>query len=115
MAPFLALVGPTASGKTEVSIRMAEAVGAEILSVDSMLVYRGMDVGTAKQTAEQRERVPHHLLDLVDPSESFNVAEFQSAAHGRVLHVGCSSLKSVGGGDALCLNTHDRPERDGAD
>ena len=81
MAPFLALVGPTASGKTEVSLRMAEAVGAEIVSVDSMLVYRGMDVGTAKPTAEQRRRVPHHLLDLVDPSESFNVAAFQSAAH----------------------------------
>jgi tRNA dimethylallyltransferase len=81
VAPFLALVGPTASGKTEVSLQVAEAVGAEILSVDSMLVYRGMDVGTAKPTAEQRRRVRHHLLDLVDPSESFSVAAFQSAAH----------------------------------
>jgi tRNA dimethylallyltransferase len=78
--PFLALVGPTASGKTEAGIQVAEALGAEILSVDSMLVYRGMDVGTAKPTAEQRARVPHHLLDLVEPSEPFSVAAFQAAA-----------------------------------
>ena len=80
MAPFLALLGPTASGKTEAAILVAEALGAEILSIDSMLVYRGMDVGTAKPTAEQRARVPHHLLDLVDPSEPFSVAAFQAAA-----------------------------------
>ena len=78
--PFLALVGPTASGKTEAGIQVAEALGAEILSVDSMLVYSGMDVGTAKPTAEQRARVPHHLLDLVEPSEPFSVAAFQAAA-----------------------------------
>ena len=78
--PFLALVGPTASGKTEAGLQVAEALGAEILSVDSMLVYRGMDVGTAKPTAEQRARVPHHLLDVVEPSEPFSVAAFQAAA-----------------------------------
>ena len=80
MALFLALVGPTASGKTDAAIRVAESIGAEILSVDSMLVYRGMDVGTAKPTAAQRARVPHHLLDLVEPSEAFSVAAFQAAA-----------------------------------
>jgi tRNA dimethylallyltransferase len=78
--PFLALVGPTASGKTEAGLAIAEAIGAEILSVDSMLVYRGMDIGTAKPTAAQQARVPHHLLDLVDPSEPFSVAAFQAAA-----------------------------------
>jgi len=78
--PFLALVGPTASGKTESALQVAEALGAEILSIDSMQVYRGMDVGTAKPTAEQRARVPHHLLDLVEPSEAFSVAAFQAAA-----------------------------------
>jgi tRNA dimethylallyltransferase len=78
--PFLALVGPTASGKTEAALQVAEAIGSEILSIDSMLVYRGMDVGTAKPTAEQRARVPHHLVDLVEPSEAFSVAEFQAAA-----------------------------------
>ena len=80
MAPFLALVGPTASGKTEAALQVAEALDAEILSIDSMLVYRGMDVGTAKPTAEQRARIPHHLLDLVEPSEPFSVAAFQAAA-----------------------------------
>jgi tRNA dimethylallyltransferase len=78
--PFLALVGPTASGKTEASLQVAEALDAEILSIDSMLVYRGMDVGTAKPTAEQRARIPHHLVDLVEPSEPFSVAAFQAAA-----------------------------------
>lgn len=78
--PFLALVGPTASGKTEVALEVADALGAEILSTDSMLVYRGMDIGTAKPTVEQRARVPHHLIDLVAPSEAFSVAAFQAAA-----------------------------------
>jgi tRNA dimethylallyltransferase len=81
VAPFLALVGPTASGKTEAGLAIAEAIGAEILSIDSMLVYRGMDIGTAKPTAAQQARVRHHLLDLVDPSEPFGVAAFQAAAH----------------------------------
>jgi len=80
LEPLLALVGPTASGKTEAGIGLAEALGAEILSVDSMLVYRGMDIGTAKPTQEQRARVPHHLLDLVEPSEPFSVAAFQAVA-----------------------------------
>jgi tRNA dimethylallyltransferase len=78
--PFLALVGPTASGKTGAALRIAEALGAEILSVDSMLVYRGMDVGTAKPTASERGRVLHHLVDLVEPSQPFSVAAFQAAA-----------------------------------
>ena len=79
-APLLALVGPTASGKTEVGLTIAETLGAEIVSIDSMLVYRGMDVGTAKPTAAERARVPHHLIDIVEPSEPFSVAAFQHAA-----------------------------------
>ncbi|MEX0651536.1 MAG: tRNA (adenosine(37)-N6)-dimethylallyltransferase MiaA [Actinomycetota bacterium] len=79
-APLLALVGPTACGKTEAGIDLAGRLGAEICSVDSMLVYRGMDIGTAKPTAEQRALVPHHLLDLADPSERFSVARFQQLA-----------------------------------
>jgi tRNA dimethylallyltransferase len=76
----LAIVGPTASGKTEAAIAVAERLGAEICSVDSMLVYRGMDVGTAKPTPSERSRVPHHLLDLAEPSERFTVARFQQLA-----------------------------------
>jgi tRNA dimethylallyltransferase len=77
---LLALVGPTASGKTEAGIVLAEALGAEIVSADSMLVYRGMDVGTAKPTPAERARVPHHLIDVVDPAERFTVSRFQSLA-----------------------------------
>ena len=76
----LALVGPTASGKTEAGIDVAERLEAEIVCVDSMLVYRGMDVGTAKPTAAQRARVAHHLLDVVEPSERFTVARYQELA-----------------------------------
>jgi len=79
---LLALVGPTASGKTEAALAIAPHLGAEIVSVDSMLVYRGMDVGTGKPTAEQRAAVPHHLLDLAEPSERFTVARFQELARG---------------------------------
>jgi len=74
------LTGPTASGKTAVGLALAERLGAEIISMDSMAIYRGMDVGTAKPTAEQRRRVPHHLIDLVDPHESFSLARYLQAA-----------------------------------
>ncbi len=76
-----ALVGPTASGKTEAGIALASRWGVHIASVDSMLVYRGMDVGTAKPAPAQRRAVPHHLLDLAEPSERFTVARFQREAH----------------------------------
>lgn len=75
---MLALVGPTASGKTEAAIVVAEALGAEIVSVDSMVVYRGMDIGTAKPTPVQRNRVPHHLIDVAEPSQPFSVARHQA-------------------------------------
>lgn len=76
----LALVGPTASGKSEAGVELARRLGAEILVVDSMTVYRGMDVGTAKPTAGQRAAVPHHLVDVADPAEPFSVARFQQLA-----------------------------------
>jgi tRNA dimethylallyltransferase len=74
------MVGPTASGKTEASLPVARALGAEILSVDSMVVYRGMDVGTAKPGPADRAAVPHHLIDLTDPAEAFSVAQYQELA-----------------------------------
>lgn len=75
-----ALVGPTASGKTEVSLELARRLGAEILVVDSMTVYRGMDIGTAKPSPAQRDAIPHHLIDVADPAEPFSVAQFQTIA-----------------------------------
>ena len=90
--PLLALVGTTASGKTELGIGLAERLGAkqntEIVSVDSMLVYRGMDIGTAKPTAGQRDRVRHHLLDLVEPRAAFSVAEFQRQGVAAIEDIG---------------------------
>src|SRR5438105_2421247 len=76
-SPFagaLILTGPTGSGKTPLGIALAERLGAEIISMDSMAVYRGMDIGTAKPSAEERRRVPHHLIDVLDPWESASVA-----------------------------------------
>jgi len=78
--PLLALVGPTASGKTEAGLALAVGLDAEVVSIDSMLVYRGMDVGTAKPTPGERARVRHHMVDVVEPSESFSVAHFQREA-----------------------------------
>lgn len=75
----VAVVGPTASGKSSVAMHVAEVVGAELISVDSMQVYRGMDIGTAKPTRAEQARVRHHLIDLIDPWEEFTVAEFQAA------------------------------------
>lgn len=83
-----ALVGSTASGKTDASVELARRMGAEILVVDSMTVYRGMDVGTAKPSPELRRQVPHHLLDVADPAEAFSVAQFQSLANDALQEVG---------------------------
>ena len=75
----VAVVGPTASGKSAVALHVAELTGAELISVDSMQVYRGMDIGTAKPTPAEQVRVRHHLIDLVDPADEFTVAQFQAA------------------------------------
>jgi len=77
---IVCLVGPTASGKTALAIDLAERLDAEIVSADSRQVYRGMDVGTAKPTAAERARVPHHALDLVEPDELFDAARYRAAA-----------------------------------
>lgn len=74
------MAGPTASGKSAVALALAEVFGGEILSADSMQVYRGLDLGTAKPTPDERSRVPHHLIDLVEPDESFDAARWLGAA-----------------------------------
>ncbi len=78
--PVFFLLGPTASGKSELALPLAEALDAEILSMDSMAVYRRMDIGTAKPGPEERARVPHHLVDLVEPWESFDAARYRKEA-----------------------------------
>lgn len=79
-----AIVGPTAVGKTSLSLEVAERLGAEIVSVDSMQIYTGMDIGTAKASPDDRERVSHHLLDLRPPSHDLSVAEFQALARDAI-------------------------------
>jgi tRNA dimethylallyltransferase len=74
------LAGPTACGKTSVSLELAEHIGAEIIALDSMSLYRHMDIGTAKATLAERQRVPHHLIDILDPHEEFSVAQYVVAA-----------------------------------
>lgn len=78
--PLVILTGPTAVGKTALSIALAKAIGGEIISADSMQVYRCMDIGSAKITPEEMEGVPHHLIDVLEPAEEFNVVVFQKLA-----------------------------------
>ena len=78
--PLLILTGPTAVGKTALSIQLAKAVGGEIVSADSMQVYRHMDIGSAKVTEKEMEGIPHYLIDVLDPQDDFNVATFQTLA-----------------------------------
>jgi len=74
------LTGPTGSGKTPVGVELARRIGAEIISMDSMALYRGMDIGTAKPTAQQRAEVPHHLIDVIEPHEDYSLAQYVDAA-----------------------------------
>ena len=100
----LVLTGPTGSGKSRLGVELAERLGAEIISMDSMAVYRGMDVGTAKPGAGERRRVPHHLIDVLDPWESASVAWWLGEAarcHAAIRRRGRRTL--FVGGTALYL------------
>ncbi len=95
---LLVILGATASGKSELALELARRTGGEILSVDSMQVYRGMDVGTAKPTAAERELAPHHLLDLVLPDEPFAVARFVELADAVIRDAGKRGVPLVATG-----------------
>ncbi|MGI9860294.1 tRNA (adenosine(37)-N6)-dimethylallyltransferase MiaA [Moorella naiadis] len=102
--PLAAIVGPTATGKSAIALQVAAHLGAEIISVDSAQVYRGMDIGTAKLTPAERvgpegQLIPHHLIDIVDPDEPFSVADYQALARRAIKEInarGCLPLL-VGG------------------
>ncbi|HZY31707.1 MAG TPA: tRNA (adenosine(37)-N6)-dimethylallyltransferase MiaA, partial [Candidatus Methylomirabilis sp.] len=81
---MIILVGPTAVGKSRAALALAELVGGEIVAADSMQVYRGLDIGTAKPGADEQRRVPHHLLDLVDPDQRFTAADYGRLARAAV-------------------------------
>ena len=76
----LVICGPTASGKTALAVALAQILNGEVVSADSMQVYRGMDIGTAKPTAEEMQGVPHHMLDVADPWENFSVGRYVAKA-----------------------------------
>jgi tRNA dimethylallyltransferase len=98
------VVGPTASGKSALALALAEALSGEVVSADSMQVYRGMDIGTAKPTAADRARVPHHLLDVVDPDEPFNAARFKELADRAIGDIAARGRVAViAGGTGLYL------------
>jgi tRNA dimethylallyltransferase len=82
--PLVLIVGPTAVGKTEIAIQLAERLNGEIVSADSRLFYRGMDIGTAKPTSEEQARVPHHLIDIANPDEILSLAVFQQKAREKI-------------------------------
>ncbi|PKM36051.1 MAG: tRNA (adenosine(37)-N6)-dimethylallyltransferase MiaA [Gammaproteobacteria bacterium HGW-Gammaproteobacteria-10] len=99
------LMGPTASGKTSLSVRLAEALDAEIISVDSALVYRGMDIGTAKPTEAERGGIAHHLIDILDPSEAFSTGQFRSRTLELIADISSrGKLPLLTGGTMLYFN-----------
>lgn len=86
-SPVVLLVGPTASGKSAAAMALAERFDGEIVSIDSALVYRDMDIGTAKPTPAERAQIPHHLIDLIDPAESYSVARFVTDCRAAIADV----------------------------
>ena len=81
MQPKLVVItGPTASGKTALGVALAQRLGGEVVSADSMQIYRGMDIGTAKPTPEEMQGVPHHMIDIADPTENYSVSRYAAEA-----------------------------------
>ncbi len=98
-------MGPTASGKTALAVQLAETLNGEIISVDSALVYKGMDIGTAKPTAEQRRGIPHHLIDILDPSQAFSTGQFRTQALALMADIsGRGKIPILVGGTFLYFN-----------
>ncbi|WP_179860950.1 tRNA (adenosine(37)-N6)-dimethylallyltransferase MiaA [Bhargavaea cecembensis] len=83
----VAIIGPTASGKTALSVRLAESAGGEVINGDALQVYRGLDIGTAKITQEEKRDVPHHLFDILEPSERFSVADYQFRVREKIREI----------------------------
>lgn len=106
MRKIIAVCGPTAVGKTKYAIEAAKAFGGEVVSCDSMQLYKYMDIGSAKPTAEELAQVPHHLVDLIDPSDAFSVAEYQKLAREAIEDIFTrGKVPVIAGGTGLYLNS----------
>ncbi|MEH7384507.1 tRNA (adenosine(37)-N6)-dimethylallyltransferase MiaA [Bacillus sp. JJ1521] len=103
---LVVLIGPTAVGKTKLSIELAKKLNAEIISGDSMQIYKGMDIGTAKISNDEMEGIPHHLIDIKEPHESFSVAEFQTAVRKLISDIHSrGKLPMIVGGTGLYIQS----------
>ncbi len=106
MSKIVALAGPTAVGKTEFAIKLAEELDGEIISCDSMQLYKYMDIGSAKPTPEEMRRARHHLVDIIDPREDFSVAQYQKLAKDAISDIlSRGRLPIISGGTGLYLNS----------
>ena len=103
---IIAVVGPTGSGKTSLSVKIALALGGEVVSMDSMQVYRGMNVGTAKVTESEKKGVEHHLIDVCEPTHSFSCAEYRALAEKAIAEItGRGRVPVLCGGTGLYLDS----------
>lgn len=103
---FIVITGPTASGKTQVSVQAAKQLKTEIICADSMQIYKGMDIGTAKATEEERQGIAHHMLDIAVPDDDYSVAEFQRTAFALIDDMGSQGMVPiVSGGTGLYINS----------
>ena len=106
MIPLLVIGGPTASGKTALAIEIAKRIGGEIVSADSMQVYREMNIGTAKPDEEEKAGIPHHLLDVVSPDTDFSLEQFTKLAHAAIADIHARGrIPILAGGTGLYIDT----------
>ena len=104
MTKILVIVGPTAVGKSALAMEMAERLDGEIINADALQVYRGLEIGTAKPSLADRQRVPHHLVDILDPTESYSAADFARRAHQAIVEIEARNrLPIVVGGSGLYI------------
>ena len=104
--PLIVICGPTASGKTSLGIELAKHIGGEIISADSMQIYKGMDIATAKPTAEEMCEVPHHLISIIDPDTEFSVADYLTLAREKITEIySMGKMPIVVGGTGLYISS----------
>jgi len=100
MSSIYVIAGPTASGKTAVAVALAKLIGGEVVSADSMQIYRGMDIGTAKPTTKEKDGIPHHMIDIANPDELYSAARYQQEARAVI-----ADIEARGGVPILCGGT----------